>query len=57
MKQNIFFTLIIGLILLLSIKSNDIEIEPNLQGAGGKYTLDDIFDAATRVKQYVLKNK
>ena len=57
MKQNIFFTLIIGLILLLSIKSNDVEIEPILQGADGKYTLDDIFDAATRVKQYVLKNK
>ena len=54
MKQNVFFTLIIGLILLFSIKSND---EPILQGTGGKYTLDDILDAATRVKQYVLNNK
>ena len=54
MKQNAFFTLIIGLILFLSIKSDD---EPILQGTGGKYTLDDILDAATRVKQYVLNNK
>ena len=57
MKKNIFNTLIIGLILLLSIKSIDVEIEPILQGTDGKYTLDDIIDAATRVKQYVLKNK
>ena len=50
MKQNFFCTLIIGLILLLSTKSNDLEIEPNLQSSDGKYTLDDILDAATRVK-------
>ena len=55
MRQNIFYTFIIGLILLLSIKSNDVE--PILQGTGGKYTLDDIIDAAIRVKEYLLKNK
>ena len=49
--KNIFFTYIIGLILLLSIKSSDVQTK------GGKYTLDDILDAANRVKQYVLKNK
>jgi len=48
MKQNFFYTLFIGLILLLSIKSN---------ATGGKYTLDNILDAATRVKKYVLKNQ
>ena len=57
MKQNFFCTLIISLILLLSIKSNNLEIEQNLKATDGKYTLDHILDAATRVKQYVLKNK
>ena len=46
MKQNFFYTLFIGLIFLLSIKSS-------LQA----YSLDDILDAASRVKQYVLKHK
>ena len=57
MKQNFFCTLIIGFILLISIKSNDLEIESNLKATDGKYILDDILDAATRVKQYILKNK
>ena len=46
MKQNFFYTLFIGLVFLLSIKSS-------LQA----YSLDDILDAASRVKQYVLKHK
>ena len=50
MKQNLFYTLVFGLILFLSIKSNEA-------ATSGKYTLDDIIDAAIRVKQYVLKNK
>ena len=57
MRQNIFFTIVIGMILLLSIKSDDLEIEPILKATSGKYTLNDILDAATRVKNYVLKNK
>ena len=57
MRQNIFFTIVIGMILLLSIKSNDIEIEPILKATNGKYSLNDILLAATRVKNYVLKNK
>ena len=57
MKQNFFYTLLIGLILLLSIKSIDIETEPELKATDGKYTLDHILGAATRVKEYVLKHK
>ena len=57
MKQNICFTILIGIILFLSIKSNNLEIEPILLSTNGKYSLDAILDAATRVKNYVLKNK
>ena len=57
MKQNICFTILIGIILFLSIKSNNLEIEPILLATNGKYSLDAILDAATRVKNYVLKIK
>ena len=56
MKQNFFFAIIIGILLVLSIKSNEVQIEPSLLATSG-YTLDDILDAATRVKNYVLKYK
>ena len=57
MRQSICFTVFVGMILLLSIKSNDIEIEPILKATNAQYSLNDILDAATRVKNYVLKNK
>ena len=56
MRQSIFFNVVVGMILLLSIKSNDEEIEPILKATNG-YSLNDILDGATRVKNWVLKNK
>ena len=44
--KNITFQLIIGILLFLTINT-----------AEGKYTLSDILDASTRVKNYILKNK
>ena len=57
MRQNIFLTIVVGIILFISIKSNNLEIEQILKATSGKYTLNDILDAATRVKNYVLKYK
>lgn len=57
MRRNIFYTIVVGIILFLSIKSNNLEIEPILKATSGKYSLSDILDAATRVKNYVLKYK
>ena len=54
MRQSIFFNVVVGMILLLSIKSNDEEIEPILKATNG-YSLNDILDGATRVKNWVLK--
>lgn len=57
MKESNIYKIIIGIILFLSINSNNLEIEPTLLSKGGPFTLDDILDAATRVKNYVLKHK
>ena len=56
MRKNIFFSIIVGILLFLSIKSTNLESEPLLLSTG-KYTLADILDAANRVKNYVLKYK
>ena len=57
MRQIIFYNIIVGIILFLTIKSNNLEIEPILKSTNGKYSLDDILDAATRVKNFVLNKK
>jgi len=44
--KNITFQLVIGILLFLTINS-----------AEEKYTLSDILDASTKLKDYILKNK
>ena len=56
MKTNLF-SLLISTLIILSINSNFLELEPLLKANGGKYSLDDILDGARRVKTYVLNNK
>ena len=58
MRENIFYKFIIGFLLFLSISSNHFEIEPTLLSTGkGPYNLNDILDAATRVKNYFLNHE
>jgi hypothetical protein len=49
--------ILIGFLLFLSINSKNLKVGPVILSTEGKYTLSNILDATTRVKNYILEKK